>query len=140
MMSESRDILRPTTLGERGHAFWLAMRGPAEDNPVRIALLVEAARQLDLLERLDLVINGDDEFLVREVANGGEIIVKVDNAVGHRRMAAAQFQRMATELGSAGAAKSPENAAPADDGKTAAPDLADELDAARRKREAGWGV
>jgi hypothetical protein len=130
-MTESRDILRPTTLGERGNAFYVAMDGPTEDNPVRLVLIVETARLLDTLEALNNVINGDDEFLIREVGDDGEIIVKVDSAVGMRKQHVLALRTLTADLKHAGHHESPADTATPED----MPDRTDEIAQRRRNRK-----
>jgi hypothetical protein len=134
-VTDSRDSLRPSGLGERGHAFFTAMHGATEDNPARLVLLVDCARMLDALERYDRVLTGQaDAYMEVKLDNGGVLLVNVSKVAAERRMTFGAIRLALNDLAGIDASRSPDKPADAPDAEV---DLVDEFRKRRAARKAG---
>lgn len=99
------EALKPTGLGERGQALWLALGGHTTTDGARAALIAEAARLADQLEKLDQIITGDDATWLRlEVPEGRDIklVVPIQAAIAERRQSVTVFRHVLGQLSNVG--------------------------------------
>jgi hypothetical protein len=84
--------------GTRGRELFDSLHDPT-DPPSLTALVVEAARIVDRLDRLDAVLAGDAECWLR-LAEGrdGTIIVRVDAALSESRQQANVLRQLLVEI------------------------------------------
>lgn len=62
------------------------------------AVLLEACRLSDRLDRLDRIIDGNDEWLRISTDEGGEVVVAVDAALAEARQGATALRGMVADL------------------------------------------
>lgn len=62
------------------------------------ALIVEAARTKDRLDRLNRITNGDEDTWCRIFHGEGEIVLKMDTAVSEQRQLATVFRQLLAEI------------------------------------------
>ncbi|MGN0126065.1 MAG: hypothetical protein ACI38R_22715 [Rhodococcus sp. (in: high G+C Gram-positive bacteria)] len=99
------DALKPTNLGPRGEALWLSLGGDTATDGARAALIVEACRLADQLDKLDQIISGDDAtWLQLEIPEGRPIklIVPIQNAIAERRQSVTVFRHVLAQLWNVG--------------------------------------
>jgi hypothetical protein len=70
----------------------------AELGPAHKVLVDEAARMADRLDRLDSALNDKGTWLRFETADGGEIVVTVDNVLAEARQQATALKGIVAEL------------------------------------------
>ncbi|RAV34913.1 hypothetical protein [Corynebacterium heidelbergense] len=70
------------------------------DSAATRALIVEAARAKDRLDRLHLVVRGDVDSWTRVFRSGdaGELVLKLDTAVSEQRQLATVFRQLLNEI------------------------------------------
>lgn len=61
-------------------------------------VLLEACRLADRLDRLDRIIDGNDEWLRISTGEGGEVVVAVDAALAEARQGATALRGLVVEL------------------------------------------
>ncbi|GGN96089.1 hypothetical protein GCM10010112_87030 [Actinoplanes lobatus] len=92
----------PDRLEFRGLSLWLEVTaGPGRLGPIELALLTEACRIVDRLERLDQFLAGTGTEWVRlaeEIEGRGEVAIVVDQALGEARQQAGRLTSIAAEL------------------------------------------
>lgn len=73
----------PTGLRAGGRQLWNEITEAHELDAAQKVQLLEACRAKDRLDRLDGILRGQDRaWLTLELADGGELTVKVDSALG----------------------------------------------------------
>lgn len=90
--------------GPRGAAYRDAM-ADAGLPPSHSPLVDEVARMLDRLDRLDAALHRKGEWLRFETADGGEIVITIDNVLSEARQQAATVKALMSEIRAALPAK-----------------------------------
>ena len=70
----------------------------AQDDASTEALIVEAARTKDRLDRLHRLTNGDVDAWCRVIEPEGELVLKVDSAVAEQRQLTTAFRQLLAEI------------------------------------------
>lgn len=70
---------------------------PGDDGPTR-ALIDEACRAKDRLDRLHLIVRGDVESWTRVFTGEGELVLKLDTAVSEVRQLSTVFRQLLAEI------------------------------------------
>ena len=101
--AEARDAAATTIAGNnceygpRGAQFREALSGE-QLSPAHRLLVDEAARIADRLDRLDYALQNKGEWLRFETADGGEIVVTIDNVLAEARQQATALKGIVSEL------------------------------------------
>jgi hypothetical protein len=102
---KTRDDVTPKVpkLAARGRRLWADFTGEGQPelNPTERVLLEEACRIADRLDRLDRILNGDEDAWMRlHTANEDGSIVKVvlNNALAEARQQATALKQLVSEL------------------------------------------
>lgn len=86
--------------GRGGFALWRSLH--SEDNDAALtALVVEACRAKDRLDRLSRITGGDEDSWCRVFRGGegdGELILKLDTAVSEQRQLSTVFRQLLAEI------------------------------------------
>ena len=99
------EALKPSELGPRGEALWRSLGGHTTTDGARAALIAEACRLADQLDKLDQIISGDDAtWLQLEIPDGRPIklIVPIQNAIAERRQSVTVFRHVLSQLWNVG--------------------------------------
>lgn len=89
---------RPVRLGFRGTRLWEEERGDTLIG-VRRAVLEEACRLADRLDRLDAIVNGRDRaWLTLELDTEGQLVLSVDKLLSETRQQQLALKQLAAEL------------------------------------------
>jgi hypothetical protein len=94
----------PEIRSDRARELWEEL-APQLSSPYRV-LLVEACRMADRLDRLDSIIDGNDEWLVVQTGFGEDITVAVDSSLAEARQYATALRGLVADLVKALPAKS----------------------------------
>lgn len=87
----------PEEFGPGGQAIIDELGGGGNDVATE-ALVVEAARTKDRLDRLHRITSGDEDVWCRVFQAEGEIVLKMDTAVSEQRQLSTVFRQMLTEI------------------------------------------
>ena len=87
----------PEEFGAGGAALKAALEAPGDDAPTR-ALIVEAARSKDRLDRLNRITSGDEDTWTRIFNAEGEVVLKLDTAVSEQRQLTTVFRQLLAEI------------------------------------------
>ncbi len=68
------------------------------DDASTSALIIEAARTKDRLDKLHRLTSGDEDAWCRVLTMEGELILKVDSAVAEQRQLTTVFRQLLTEI------------------------------------------
>lgn len=126
---------RPRGMGARAARMWREEDGDTLTGGQR-ALLEEACRIVDRLDRLDAILDGDPgEWLRFRVSeDGSEVTVTVDRALDQARQQAAVLKQIIGELRQAGAGKQAgQGGHPVSSGKAAGGVISLATEAAKRR-------
>jgi hypothetical protein len=88
--------LEPEIRSDRARELWEEL-SPQLSAPYRV-LLVEACRMADRLDRLDSIIDGNDEWLVVQTGFGEDITVAVDSSLAEARQYATALRGLVADL------------------------------------------
>lgn len=80
-----------------GQALYQHLTNPSNDASTQ-ALIVEAARTKDRLDRLNRITSGDEDTWCRIFHGEGEIVLKMDTAVSEQRQLATVFRQLLAEI------------------------------------------
>lgn len=80
-----------------GAALHAALSLSDDDGPTR-ALIVEACRAKDRLDRLHRIVRGDVDTWTRVFTGEGELVLKMDTAVSEVRQLSTVFRQLLTEI------------------------------------------
>lgn len=80
-----------------GQALFEALHRP-EDDGSTAALIAEACRAKDRLDRLHLIVRGDVDTWTRVFTVDGEAVVKLDTAVSEVRQLSTVFRQLLAEI------------------------------------------
>lgn len=80
-----------------GTALHASLSLPGDDGPTR-ALIVEACRAKDRLDRLHRIVRGDVDTWTRVFTGEGELVLKMDTAVSEVRQLSTVFRQLLTEI------------------------------------------
>jgi hypothetical protein len=128
----TRDAV-PVGLGDAGRRLWSAMYD-AERPGEQVALVVEACRIVDRLDRLDRLVRGDEyAWAYVRVNDDGEAALVIDKALSEARQQAIALKLIVAELRQAGAASGAPASGPAKPASGGGGDVLDQL--ARKRAE-----
>lgn len=68
------------------------------DSPATAALIVEAARTKDRLDKLHRITSGDSDTWTRIFTGEGEVVLKLDTAVSEQRQLSTVFRQLLAEI------------------------------------------
>jgi hypothetical protein len=91
-----KPVAAPETRGPRGARLWREMAEQVP-GPAHRVLLEEACRIADRLDRLDGMLDGNDEWMRLQVA-GDNVVVMVDNLLAESRQQATALRGLVAEL------------------------------------------
>lgn len=91
------DWTAPEEFGPGGAALKASLDSPNDDAPTR-ALIVEACRAKDRLDRLNRITSGDEDVWCRIFTGEGEIALKLDTAVSEQRQLTTVFRQLLAEI------------------------------------------
>ena len=74
-----------------------SLSAPTDDGSTR-ALIVEACRAKDRLDRLHRIVRGDEDTWTRVFTCEGELVLKLDTAVSEVRQLSTVFRQLLTEI------------------------------------------
>ncbi len=80
-----------------GQVLYQHLTNPHNDASTQ-ALIVEAARTKDRLDRLNRITSGDEDTWCRIFHGEGEIVLKMDTAVSEQRQLATVFRQLLAEI------------------------------------------
>lgn len=126
--------LKPSDLGDRGQALWLAMGGDSTTDGARAVVLAEACRLADTLEQFDKLIGGDSDTWasIKIPEREGDLQLQIHSAVAERRQTITVLRLTIAQLTNVGVAGSPLSG-----GGTKGESTVDDLAAKRDARRAG---
>lgn len=84
-------------LGPAGSELWISVLAEEDPGPMGRALLLEACRIVDRLDRLDDQLDGGD-WLEIETEEGGQLTVVVDKALSEARQQAVALKGVVAEI------------------------------------------
>lgn len=85
--------------GPGGRELWASLASPHGDDDAALrALIVEACRAKDRLDRLSRITNGDEDAWCRVFTAEGEVVLKLDTAVSEQRQLATVFRQLLAEI------------------------------------------
>lgn len=87
----------PEDFGPGGRALFASLSLPSNDAALD-ALVVEAARTKDRLDRLNRVTSGDEDVWARIFTGEGELVLKLDTAVSEQRQLSTVFRQLLSEI------------------------------------------
>lgn len=87
----------PEEFGPGGAALKESLDAPGDDAATR-ALIVEACRAKDRLDRLNLITSGDESAWCRIFTGEGEVVLKLDTAVSEQRQLTTVFRQLLAEI------------------------------------------
>ena len=87
----------PEEFGPGGQALQTSLEGPGDDAATR-ALIVEACRAKDRLDRLNRITSGDEDVWCRIFTGEGELVLKLDTAVSEQRQLTTVFRQLLAEI------------------------------------------
>lgn len=89
----------PTDFAPGGQALYDALYSP-DDEQSTVALIVEACRAKDRLDKLNRLTSGDEDAWCRVFAGDfeGELVLKLDTAVSEQRQLATVFRQLLSEI------------------------------------------
>lgn len=116
-------VTRHEALGVTGTALWKQMTAGGELGPMQQALLVEACRIADRLDRLEAQLSGDDAEWLRVEPDYEDptapVVVVVDRALAEARQQATAMKGLLAEIRQAMKPAAAGKSAPAADGSPA---------------------
>ena len=80
-----------------GQLLFQSLEMPGDDASTR-ALIVEACRAKDRLDRLNLLTSGDVDAWTRVYMDGETLVLKLDTAVSEQRQLATVFRQLLAEI------------------------------------------
>lgn len=80
-----------------GKRLFDSLSAPTDDGSTR-ALIVEACRAKDRLDRLHRIVRGDEDTWTRVFTGEGELVLKLDTAVSEVRQLSTVFRQLLTEI------------------------------------------
>lgn len=83
--------------GPGGKALWASLNSAGNDAATG-ALVVEACRAKDRLDRLDRITSGDEDAWCRIFTGEGELVLKMDTAVSEQRQLTTVFRQLLAEI------------------------------------------
>ncbi len=90
---------QPDGLSPRGAELWVAMNKDRSPSVTESALIVEAARLVGRLDRMDAILRGDVDTWARLTENEqGEIAVVIDQVATEARLTAGALKAIVSEL------------------------------------------
>lgn len=90
-------IFENEDFGEGGEELFDALSTPLDDAPTQ-ALIVEACRAKDRLDKLSAITRGDEDVWCRVFEAEGEVVLKLDTAVSEQRQLATVFRQLLSEI------------------------------------------
>lgn len=87
----------PEEFGPGGAALKASLDAPGDDAATR-ALIVEACRTKDRLDRLNRITSGDEDVWCRVFNGEGEVVLKLDTAVSEQRQLTTVFRQLLAEI------------------------------------------
>ena len=91
------DWIAPEQFGPGGEALKASLEAPGDDAATR-ALIVEACRAKDRLDRLNRISSGDEDVWCRIFTGEGELVLKLDTAVSEQRQLTTVFRQLLSEI------------------------------------------
>lgn len=91
------DWIEPEQFGPGGEALKASLEAPGDDAATR-ALIVEACRAKDRLDRLNRISSGDEDVWCRIFTGEGELVLKLDTAVSEQRQLTTVFRQLLSEI------------------------------------------
>lgn len=91
------DLELPDEFGAGGQALFDDLTSDSNDASTA-ALVVEAARTKDRLDRLNRLTAGDADAWAHVVTVEGEIVLKIDSAVAEQRQLSTVFRQLLAEI------------------------------------------
>ena len=104
-------VVSSLSLGARGKRLFNNMRAQYPNlDPVQLELLVEAARTVDELERLNAIVRGDTDawMFVRAPRNKAEYVIQIDDVVSQQRQLRLALRTITATLTVAGEVAPPQ--------------------------------
>lgn len=80
-----------------GQQLLVSLSRGSDDGPTR-ALITEACRAKDRLDRLHRIVRGDVDTWMRVFSGDGELVLKMDTAVSEVRQLSTVFRQLLTEI------------------------------------------
>ena len=87
----------PEEFGPGGQALFDQLMVGGWDAPT-VALITEAARAKDRLDRLARITSGDEDVWCRVFTGEGELVLKLDTAVSEQRQLSTVFRQLLAEI------------------------------------------
>ena len=83
--------------GRGGRRLFAQLSAPGNDAATD-ALVVEACRAKDRLDRLNQITSGDEDSWARVFSGEGELVLKLDTAVSEQRQLSTVFRQLLAEV------------------------------------------
>ncbi|WP_018024096.1 hypothetical protein [Corynebacterium ulceribovis] len=96
-MASTAQFVMPEEFGPGGRLLHADL-AQGTDDAATSALIIEAARTKDRLDRLNRITSGDEDVWTRVFTGEGELVLKLDTAVSEQRQLSTVFRQLLAEI------------------------------------------